>query len=283
MSLSAQQLDAIGRPIIIASHQRSGTHLTIDLLRRHFPDTNPKLKLFESLHHLYIDIDSFREKHHNPMSVDDALRLLARNPRPIIKTHALPNASLAKKEFRPIVEAIFDRAQTLCVVRDGRSVMPSLQLFEREWNPKADIPLSDYMRTQYEGLSRPAYWNHHVRAWQAVKDCLTVRFDRVVKDTVSTLGEIGGFLGMTPTMREPLLPPATKTILEGRLRRLVGNTNSTTIPGRPKGVKKPKKWHEAFTKQDREFFDEAAGQLLIDLGYEPNRDWIDAAPSGAQP
>lgn len=282
MSLTASQLDAIGRPIIVASHQRSGTHLTIDLLRRHFPDTNPKLMPFESLHHLYLDIDSFSEGHHNPISADLAFRLLSRSPRPIIKTHELPNSSFAKKELQPLVEAIFDRAQTICVVRDGRNVMASLQLFEREWNPETETNFQRFIRSEYDGMSRPAYWNHHIRSWQAVKESHTIRYIDVVKETAKTLYEIGQFLDMSPTMREPLLPPATKSVFESRLRRLFGITDSTTIPGRPKGVKKPKKWHELFTSEDREFFDKAAGQLLIDLGYEQDHSWVKPDLCGSQ-
>ncbi len=277
MTVSKAQLDAIGRPIIIASHQRSGTHLTIDLLRKHFPDTNPKLKPLESLHHLYIDMDSFAPDHHNPMSVETALRLLSRNPRPIIKTHALPTDSFAGGDFEPVVKTIFERAQILNVVRDGRSVMPSLQLFEQPWNPDAHTSFSEFIRSEYEGLERPKYWERHVRSWQSTDRCFTVRFDRIIKDTEPVLIELGEFLGMTPTMKKPLLPVAMKSHYEGWLRRLIGSTETTTIPGAGKSPK----WWDKFTDEDRVYFDDLAGDLLIELGYEPDHAWAQTseAPS----
>ncbi len=273
MSIDRRQLDAIGRPIIVASHQRSGTHLTIDLLRRHFPDTNPRLRPLETLHHLYIDMDSFNPGHHNPMTVETALRLLTRNPRPLIKTHTFPDVTLCKPEFRPIVERIFERAQTLTVVRDGRSVMLSLQRFEMPWNPDAHVPFGEFIRSHYEGLPRPAYWDAHVRAWQKVPNCLTVRYDRIIKKTSDAIHELGEFLGMKPKIKEPLLPPAMKNRYDGWLRRLVGNTATTNIPGKKPKPGEPRKWHEQFTPEDRAFFDQFAGNLLFELGYEPNPEW----------
>ena len=35
------------------------------------------------------------------------------------------------------------------------------------------------------------------------------------------------------------------------------------------------KWREAFTRDDRAFFHEGAGEMMAQLGYEPNDTWID--------
>jgi len=283
MSIDPKQLDAIGRPIIVASHMRSGTHLTIDLLRRHFAETNPKLRPLETLHHLYVDMDSFNPGHHNPMTTDEALRLLTRNPRPIIKTHTLPDVTLCKPEFRPIVERIYERAQIISVVRDGRSVMLSLKRFEMPWNAEARGSFSEFMRTQWEGLVRPAYWDKHVRAWQKSSNSFTIRYDHIVKNTKDALRELGAFLGMSPSMREPLLPPAMKSRYDGWFRRLIGNTETTNIPGERPGPGEPRTWQEQFSPEDRAYFDSLAGNLLIELGYEPDHTWASAEPGADAP
>ncbi len=36
-------------------------------------------------------------------------------------------------------------------------------------------------------------------------------------------------------------------------------------------------WAREFTAEHSRLFDEIAGELLIDLGYEPNHDWATAA------
>lgn len=276
MSIDPYLLECINRPIIVASHQRSGTHLTIDLLRRHFPATNPKLRPLESLHHLYVDMDSFNPGHHNPMSTKTALRLLTRNPRPIVKTHTLPNEALCKPEFRPIVHRIYERAHTISVVRDGRNVMLSLHRFERPWNPRARVPLSDFIRSTTDGLCRPAYWSNHVKTWQSVHDCKTLIFRDIISKPREILVELGRFLGMEPVFKEPLLPKPMKSRYDGWLRRLAGNTHTTTIPGEKPMEGEPTKWRDAFSREDREFFDRHAGDTLIDLGYEKDRAWVKA-------
>lgn len=47
----------IGKPIIVATYPRSGTHLTIDLLRKQFQECESWKFLGESKSNLYLDID----------------------------------------------------------------------------------------------------------------------------------------------------------------------------------------------------------------------------------
>lgn len=50
-------LSQLNRPVIVASHPRSGTHLTLDLIRRQFPACE-KTKSFFSMRELpYINLD----------------------------------------------------------------------------------------------------------------------------------------------------------------------------------------------------------------------------------
>ena len=76
----------IGKPIVIASHPRSGTHLTIDLLRKQFAECKSWKMPGELLDRLYFALESFAPKF-NPLSESAALNILQRATRPIIKTH----------------------------------------------------------------------------------------------------------------------------------------------------------------------------------------------------
>lgn len=82
----------IGKPILIASHPRSGTHLTIDLLRKQFLECKSWKQLGEPLDRLYFALESFAPLN-NPLSEDIALNILSRAKRPIIKTHCDPQFS----------------------------------------------------------------------------------------------------------------------------------------------------------------------------------------------
>jgi len=75
------------RPIIVASHPRSGTHLLIDTLRRQFAKCRSWKWPGERLDRLYCNIDELngtRELLHEKKAVD----ILRRVERPIVKTHS---------------------------------------------------------------------------------------------------------------------------------------------------------------------------------------------------
>ena len=58
MSDLSSQLSKIDRPILIASHPRSGTHLTIDFLRRQFSPCSSWKHWGESLDNLYLPLEA---------------------------------------------------------------------------------------------------------------------------------------------------------------------------------------------------------------------------------
>ncbi len=56
--LSSADLEEKSRPIIIATHKRSGTHLTIDTFRRQFLECNSWKYPGEPLDRLYLSLES---------------------------------------------------------------------------------------------------------------------------------------------------------------------------------------------------------------------------------
>lgn len=79
------RMEQIGRPIIVATHRRSGTHLTMDTLRRNFPACWPRMLPLENLHNSYLSLDRFETGHFRPISEQEALRILTKAERPTIK------------------------------------------------------------------------------------------------------------------------------------------------------------------------------------------------------
>ena len=83
-------LEDIGRRVVLATHRRSGTHLTLDLLRRHFPPCRARKWPLEGLDSLYLNLERLIDPRQR-ISEQRALDILGRAPRPIVKTHGLPD------------------------------------------------------------------------------------------------------------------------------------------------------------------------------------------------
>ncbi len=265
------------RPIVILSHRRSGTHLSIDLIRKQFPGTSPRLRPFAQHTTLYLSLDKLRPGHHAPITPDQAVAMLDRAPHLVIKTHARPDAAGRLPEFgvnEPLARAMIDHAFKINIVRDGRDVLCSQQLYEKSYNPDARLPAGQFLRTTFEGEPRPAYWARHAVAWKDTPGVLTVTFEAIIRSTDATLDRFAEHLSIAPRRVAPLLPVQQSTSRLGRaLNRALGRGETTAIEARPRKGVGPVKWREAWTADDRAHFDRHAGDTLIELGYEPDHSW----------
>jgi hypothetical protein len=272
-----QSLAQIGRCIVIATHPRSGTHLTIDLLRKQFRECKSWLWFGETLHHSYLNLDMLALTHSLHISQQEALLLLSRARRPIIKTHSLPSFEQFDLENTELIRRLIQNADIYYVVRDGRDVLCSVHLWRQQVDPKARCPLSEFLRQEENGMSRPRIWAAHVLSWLNKQGVRILRFEQIIKDTRKVLTQIGQELGLKPLYVEPLLPKRRQS--DSRWAdywlRLTRQFESTAIVGRYLG-QKPQKWQDAFTCEDREFFQQEAGDVLIRLGYEVSEAWVEA-------
>ena len=265
------------RPIVILSHRRSGTHLTIDLIRKQFEGSTPPMRPFASLTTLYLSMDKLRPGHHAPMPAEAAVDKLATAKHLVMKTHARPDADGRLPEFEdnePLIQAMIDHAFKINVVRDGRNVLSSQHLYEQGYNPDARLPTSDFLRTSFQGEPRPAFWAGHATSWKHTPDVLTVTFEDIIRSTDDVLTRIGEHLGIEPRRTRPLLPmkqPISK--LARAMNRALARGETTAIEGRPSKGVAPVKWRAAWSAADRRHFDEHAGDTLIELGYEPDHSW----------
>jgi len=263
------------RPIIVATHPRSGTHLTIDFIRRHFASTRRRLRPLETPHNLYVSLDRLNQGHHRPITRAEFLRQVCRSPRTLVKTHSFPGFSDVPPEHRDLIEVLMDRAQVLSIVRDGRRVLCSWQAYEHRRVPAAREGFSAFIRTPGWGFDdRPTSWAAHAEAWGTVEGMRRFTFEEIVGDPEAALDALADLLEERPDRRDPLLPPRLGSKRQIRLARLLGRTASTTLPGPPGPP--VKKWPEAFAdRADRAFFEERAGRELRAFGYEPDDSWVE--------
>jgi len=277
----------IGRPIVVASHPRSGTHLTIDLLRKQFAECQGWLHFMETVHHLYFNLDELT-KISEREALDCAFSILRRAERPVVKTHTLPQLEEFDGVNRDIATRILSEADILYVVRDGREVLCSMYLWMRQQNPDYDADISEFIR----GLATPMWaaepqqldrnrverWVEHVEAWLDLSDGVKlIKFEDLLSSPQRNVASLGNFLELEPLWSRPCLPK--KSSVTSRWsdywRRLTMQYESTAVSGRRPGDSSLS-WEEVFSTEDRHFFHKACGELLIRLGYEKNQSWIEA-------
>jgi hypothetical protein len=279
-------LDRLGvRPLIVASHPRSGTHLVIDSFRRQLVECRSWKWPFEPLDRLYLNLDSLLALPEPRIAEGSALRLLRRARRPLIKTHCLPGfanwfRTQQVAEVAPHWRTWLERNAEVCyVLRDGRAVMCSYHAFTRGFEAQADVPLGEFIRQERDGVSRVRAWAEHVRAWLAEPGVHVVRFEELVRQPEATLEKAAERFAATFRRAQPLLPRKGSGSLRPRLARLLGvHPESSAIRGSLEPARAPR-WRELFSQEDREFFRREAGELLIELGYESCADWV--ADSGS--
>jgi len=268
-------------PIVVASHERSGTHLFMDLLRRQFKQCQGRAGRFVNPHDsLYFSIDRLNAEHHRPGQPGECDRVLRAIKRPCLKTHNTPDMHRTAPQHRAYIDDLIARSTVFYCYRDGRSVLCSLQRFRQSFDSSASSTISDFIREDHgDGRSRVRAWADHVRAWVGHAGVHAIRFEDTVKNTRQQIEQIGEALGHKPLWTEPLLPAPTKTRFEHWVARLTGRDESTNISGRGNGLE-PVKWRTAFSEDDCQFFDQEAGDLLIELGYETTHDWVHNDPQG---
>lgn len=270
-------------PIVVASHPRSGTHLLIDTLRRQFEACRSWKWPGERLDRLYCNIDEIPGTS-GVLSEATAARILQRTERPLIKTHAWPGyqqAFLGSHDGdldKSWVDWLNERATVFYVYRDGRDVLCSYQLFRQGFEAKANGSIGAFLRGTEDDTNRVQRWADHVRAWRDQTDVHLVQFEELLDAPEPIIREIGDEIGEMPLGVEPLLPEPFGSIWESRWARLTGIQPESTaiINGESQD------WEGLFTAENRTFFHEQAGDLLLDLGYESSPDWTtdDVAKKG---
>jgi len=264
----------IGKPIIIASHPRSGTHLTIDFFRKQFKECQSWKKRGEPLDRLYFALESFASWGGKPLREEIALQILNRPERPIIKTHSNPNFAYLSKNKPLWVEWLKQQGDIYYIIRDGRDVICSFHLFMQSFDPTARCPINEFMRQEVRGTSRVKQWANHVEAWLNQSNAKILRFEDIIRTPEQIVDKVSTDLNLTPLYVEPLLPQRLKGLWHSRWMRVASlNSESTAILGYYRN-QKVQKWREVFTESDREFFHQEVGDLLIKLGYEDSEDWI---------
>jgi hypothetical protein len=192
------------------------------------------------------------------------------------------------------------------VTRDGRDVMVSLyfhrvrilrdanhmstgrvqdryrRLFGASWDPD-DVhgSLPRFIEDEFRRpLGSKEHWAAHVTAWgRAPADRVTqVRYEALLEDGPGELARL--VTRLTGTEPDPVRVRAT--VEKFAFERVVGRARGTEDRSHfmRRGVAGD--WRNHFTREAAEVFDRVAGDVLVELGYEPDRSWVGGVrPAGA--
>lgn len=256
-----------GKAIIIASHPRSGTHLSIDFLRKQFLECQAHLSFFETRHHAYLTLDHLSKKHKPHISQEKALSILAKAEVPIIKTHCLPDFKYLGNENIGFSENLKSISTVFYIVRDGRDVMRSTYLWRQKPSSASNYSFSEFLRVIYDGFTYPETWANHVSQWLRHPDVCILRYEDIIRNPLNELEKISQKIGINPLYKEPLLPqkraPASRW--DDYFLRLTRQFESTAIDGQHS--KRQENWKDVFKPEDNLFFNKKAGNVLAQLGY----------------
>jgi hypothetical protein len=246
--------------VLVITHPRSGTHLTIDFLRRNFPSLASKKAILARLDELYVPIDVFFLPNASQNDRSRAISGLGRHAVPILKSHWL---SPDFKELEPCGYGLSVWIQTsvkiIYVVRSPDKVLASTLVFEEGY--RGEISREDRKNWLSE---KSRGWVDHVTKWIGQPNVLVLRFEDILDKPVETLAQMENFVGFPSQRANPILPPRLSSKWAGRLARLSSCPPTTEILTEHR----PAALSDSFDPESVNCFRTTVAPLCAQLGYE---------------
>ncbi|NET39530.1 MAG: sulfotransferase domain-containing protein [Cyanothece sp. SIO1E1] len=257
----------VEKGVLISTFMRSGTHLTIDFIRKNFPTFRTSKRIFQNSTHLYFVLDTIsdfwggHEQHRR-----DCLGFLQRSRYPIFKAHFLEPNLGHFNDYPAMQTLLVERCKTVYVTRNLFRVLPSLWAFfetAKLKNPSMSsiVESRDNFVTEYAQK-----WKKHVDSWSETKGTLLIRFEDTVADPDSVAAKLASHLGesLPSSSGKDLLPPKNSSTFFHRIINYVHpNPLSSEIRPSRSASKKP----FVLTESEKQSCLEIAGATLERLGY----------------
>lgn len=180
--------------VMVVSHQRSGTHLTIDAIINNF-------KVYDKR---YI---SFKEIEISGSKADligiGKSDLKKRDK--IIKSHMVFDVDLNKYDelVLDFVEEIIQDCLIVYVYRDVKDMLVSLYFHYIQLGLiDENISITDFIKMGNDDIvtemNRAAYWDFHIEQWSQNENILYLSYEEIVKDYFNTVYKIADFISLIP-------------------------------------------------------------------------------------
>lgn len=266
--------------VVVFSHRRSGTHLTIDAIRNNFA-------AYEAP---FINLDDLQTDSHSEKRVESYTDRLAAAPC-VIKSHAPAEieAHFHTEKGREMVLNIVGRSKIIYVYRDGRDVMTSYYHYACSVNPNVrSRSFSEFLRMKdplgirksFPMLNNVEYWKHHVSSWLNENNVLFLSYESLVGSYDEQIVRLSSFLGLQEPKKitniirtTPKGQSSWNVFTRGREKlfklysQYVAGRELTSVNFRQG---KTGAFVDVFSADDLEYFDAVAADLLSDLGYAPS-------------
>jgi len=212
--------------IIVISHRRSGTHLTIDSIRNNFIDykKNNFITLNEDIRE-----NSFCEKFFKLTDTNSV----------IVKTHFLPNFKIYKLNDKTTekLQELFNNSHLIYVYRNGLDVMVSLYEYMKKFDKKvASSEFNDFLFTNNnfdettETFNRFQFWKEHIESWQKYtnNNIYWIKYEDFIKNYETSIQKIAKNFAITQNQK----------LIDIRLQNISHKTIFNKIINRLKGIQK---------------------------------------------
>ena len=263
-------------PIFLGGSGRSGTTLLRVILDSH-PNIacGPELKVTPILAQLWHEFQTSHRQtlenyHITPLDTNDMFRGIITR---LLEGYriAAGKARIAEKSPNNVfyfqhLRVIFPGSPLIQVIRDGRDVVCSL--LTMQWSDAVTGEPLDYTR---DAGKAAAYWASAVRAGRKLleKDdssshYMELRYEALVTDPEPTLRSLFTFIG------EPWHP---EVLDYHRQKRDLAGESSAEQVSRKLYTTAVSRWRKDLKPADKAAVKDAAGDLLVELGYAGNHDW----------
>lgn len=268
-----ERADAL-RPVLVASHPRSGTHLAIDLLRRQFRSFDNWRIWGFPLDHLYLNLERLGADNRRFPEIL-ARKIINRPRRALMKTHFDADFVTGWSEDESIPPSqtwldFLDQAHLLYVLRHPIDVMVSYHQFLSGIDERlSELDLMSFLRSSHwdGSANRLEWWNRHVVGWVERECVIVVRYEDIVRQTGKTLALVSNCLDEAPVGRDPLLPPKTISIRRTRFDRVLRLSPPSTAIVADRNRFRASEWRQSLTKSDVAWIEQQIGPSLIRFGY----------------
>jgi len=254
--------------VIVISHRRSGTHLTVDGIINNFAVFGNSTDVSDfTIDHI------FNGKNlEASVNIDRFLNSIKDKPK-VLKTHSINDIdsyffSLDKKSFKKLSK-LFRKAKKIYIYRGGMDVMVSLYFYQQQYLPSLKkTSFSEFLRQPNnldcscfpDNLSRPEFWAKHLDGWIKSKDVMLLKFDDLRFNPAQSISNISEFIGVPhyKRLKDVSLEPSAginDKIGDDRMKR-------TSISFRRGNVGD---WKEYFTEDDISYFKQEVKKVSEDL------------------
>jgi hypothetical protein len=187
-----------------------------------------------------------------------------------MKNYIAIRQALAEDGIKPIVKAFVENVGTYNAVSRrfhylfGRGFDP--------WDLERNLPtfLESEMEAPFLWAVRQS-WPEHVRTWHMKANSTTfVKYEDMLQDCTGVLASLlAHYLG-TEVDQQEITYTAERYSFARQSGRAPGIEDRSSFAR--KGIQGD--WRNYFTPEARQVFEHYAGDLLIELGYEPDNRWV---------